>query len=168
MVEDNQNISLKEEKRIAHGPNTHPEEWDSRTYMGSDSYTLHLDSGGAFDDYFDSPERYSKARSTDPKIAHPTDPNLLPMKYWGKAMDVEWPSCEKAKPIAGKEYVGSVLAVTNHHVIQNLGKNAVAHDKLSLSRIPAKDESISVRYDDKGHGQVTPKIRGGKNSDLGR
>lgn len=44
--------SDEEPKRIVHDPHSHPEEWDGRTFMGSDGYTMHLDSGGFFEEYF--------------------------------------------------------------------------------------------------------------------
>lgn len=44
------------EKRIVHAPDTHPDEWKGRKYMGEDGYTMHLDSGGAFDYWFELQE----------------------------------------------------------------------------------------------------------------
>lgn len=64
MAQDN-----KEQERVAHCPDTHPEEWDGRTYMGSDGYTLHLDSGGAFDAYFDVQARKASNNKIEVKPA---------------------------------------------------------------------------------------------------
>lgn len=39
-------------ERVAHAPNTHPEEWEGKKYIGNDGYTMHLDAGGAFEMFF--------------------------------------------------------------------------------------------------------------------
>lgn len=62
-----------------------------------------------------------------------------------------------AKPL--KKYDGIVLDVVTHHVVQNLGRSVVIHEKLALSRNVENGEAIIVKYDEKGYGLVTPRLR---------
>lgn len=56
----------------------------------------------------------------------------------------------------GKHYGGKVLGLTDLHVVQNLGMNAVIHIKANLDRIPEKDEMVNINYAG-GLGVVEPR-----------
>lgn len=53
-------------------------------------------------------------------------------------------------------YIGAIMGVTEHHIVQSLGKAAVIHNKTSLDRVPENGEIITIAYDDLGHGKVEP------------
>lgn len=55
-------------------------------------------------------------------------------------------------------YEGRVLGVTEHHVVQSLGKTAVIHHKANLDRVPETDDVLSINYDGAGRGAVEPKV----------
>jgi hypothetical protein len=59
-----------------------------------------------------------------------------------------------ADPMEIKNTTGKILADTGHHIVQSLGKSAVIHEKKDLSRVPEKDEILSIAYDGKGHAMV--------------
>lgn len=56
-----------------------------------------------------------------------------------------------------RNYNGKILAVTDHHVVQSLGKAAVIHEKKNLNRVPEKDEVLNIAYDGKDQAKVEPK-----------
>ncbi len=58
--------SSQSPKRIAHDPVSHPEEWENGVYMGSDGYTMHLDAGGFFDEYFSEQRKSAEAGGPRP------------------------------------------------------------------------------------------------------
>jgi len=58
-------FASEEPKRIAHCPDTHPEEWKGGIYMGNDGYTMHLDAGGVFDDYYEAEKAKAAAQKLD-------------------------------------------------------------------------------------------------------
>lgn len=59
----------------------------------------------------------------------------------------------------GKSYSGKVMDLTNHHLIQNLGLTALIHNKMTLDRIPQKDEMVNIKYEG-GRGIVEPRSHG--------
>lgn len=61
----------------------------------------------------------------------------------------------KLANISNKKYGGKVLGITEHHVVQSLGKTAVIHRKADLERIPSKDEMVDISYVN-GRGKVEP------------
>lgn len=65
-----------------------------------------------------------------------------------------------------RDYLGKILGVTDLHVVQSLGKEAVIFHKAELDRIPEVDENITIHYDN-GAGQVEPPTPQ-QSKDLGR
>lgn len=57
-------------------------------------------------------------------------------------------------PADGKRFTGSVIARTDFHLVQFLGKDAVVvHDLAKLSRVPPIGQNIAIEYAN-GHGEV--------------
>lgn len=71
-----------------------------------------------------------------------------------------------AEPLLGSKFYrqtchGPVLGVTDHHVVQSLGKTAIIHEKNSLDRIPEKGDVLTISYDGRGGlGKVSAKEQG--------
>lgn len=47
---------------------------------------------------------------------------------------------------SGKEYRGTVVAITENHVVQSIGPTTVSHYKSVLSAIPVEGESVVIKY----------------------
>lgn len=71
-----------------------------------------------------------------------------------------------AEPLLGSKFYrqtchGPVLGVTDHHVVQSLGKIAIIHEKSSLDRVPEKGDVLTISYDGRGGlGKVSAKEQG--------
>jgi hypothetical protein len=74
----------------------------------------------------------------------------------GKENIVVGESCEK------KEFYGAIVGSNQHYVVQDLGRTVAIHGASTLSRIPAVDEFIKIRYDKFGCGIVDTKEMGNK------
>lgn len=58
-----------------------------------------------------------------------------------------------ANRVDGSMTRGKVLGQTEHYVVQNLGRNAVIHDKDNLMSMPKDDDMVEINYQ-KGKGKV--------------
>jgi hypothetical protein len=77
------------QKRVVHGPDTHPEEWDGVTYMGGDGYTMHLDAGGFFEAFFElinESKKAAEARKQELKTYLDTHRESA-SKHFGRTLD---------------------------------------------------------------------------------
>lgn len=60
-----------------------------------------------------------------------------------------------AYPKEVRKFEGRILGVTDLHVVQNLGKTSVIHEKCNLDREVAQDAMASIAYPGKGRGVIT-------------
>lgn len=64
------------------------------------------------------------------------------------------------------QYDGPIIGVTEHHVVQSLGRSAVIHSSADLDKVPAMGDSAMIKYRD-GKGVVS--VEAEKSSkDMGR
>ena len=80
-------------------------------------------------------------------------------KSYGIAVEIGFAQKESCSPVRRSIEscsVGKVMAVTEHHILQSIGRTAVVHDKRNLDRVPGMGELMSVTYDGKGLGKVEP------------
>jgi hypothetical protein len=56
--------------------------------------------------------------------------------------------------VVPKSFFGKILGVTEHHVVQSLGKTAAIHHKCNLDRNPVVGEVVGFEYDGSGVAHV--------------
>ena len=57
-------------------------------------------------------------------------------------------------PANGYSYCGKILGLTDHHVVQSLGRHAIIYAKSQLSPVPAVGQEVTVKVHN-GRGRVT-------------